>query len=85
MLPAGDHYYIPRREWAAHIKATHGVDYSPKTFCKAATVGGGPKYVLFGGRAYSTATWLSEWVQGKLSAPRHSTSEAVGPAPSEAA
>lgn len=69
--------YLTRKEQAAYLKAEWNLTYSPNTLGKLATLGGGPKYQRFGNKAVSTAEWLDEWVQSKLSAPRASTSEAA--------
>lgn len=72
-----DARYLHRREWPGYIREKHGLLFGLKTFGKLGSVGGGPRYVLFANRAYSTAAWLDEWVASKLSEPRHSTSEAA--------
>lgn len=69
--------YLTRKEQAAYLKAKWNLTYSPNTLGKLATLGGGPKYQRFGNKAVSTAEWLDDWVQGKLTAPRISTSEAA--------
>lgn len=66
--------YLNRREQAEYLKS-RGLKISPNTLQKMATLGGGPRYVLFGNRALSTPTWLDEWVKSKMSSPRSSTSE----------
>ncbi len=67
--------YLDRLEQSAYLRDVRGVKYTKKTLQKLATTGGGPKYVLLGGRALSTAPWLDEWVDELVSAPRRSTSE----------
>ena len=67
--------YLDRREQAEYLQKQHNIRYSPKTLQRLATSGGGPRYCIFGGRALSTPEWMDAWVEAKMSAPRHSTSE----------
>lgn len=69
-----DQPYIPRSQAPAYL-AERGLKFSKNTLAKLATVGGGPEYCIFGGRAYYTAPGLDAWIAEKLSAPRRSTSE----------
>ncbi|MDQ6434373.1 hypothetical protein RB623_09965 [Mesorhizobium sp. LHD-90] len=44
---------------------------------KFATVGGGPAYRKFLGKAYSTTGELDEWISERLGTTRRTTSDAV--------
>jgi len=68
--------YLPRSTAPAYLLGK-GFQFSKKTLAKLATVGGGPEYRLFGGRAYYTEAALDAWVAEKLSAPRRSTSDPI--------
>ena len=63
------------REQTADKLTEAGFPTKPKTLSTKATRGGGPPYSLFGPRAlYRWADALA-WAQGRLTAPRSSTSE----------
>ncbi len=66
--------YRDRREAADYLTA-RGMKTSWRTLQKLATIGGGPRYRIFGNRALYTDLDLDEWAEAKLSAPRFSTSE----------
>ena len=67
--------YRNRREAAEYLTAK-GLPTSWRTLQKLATVGGGPRYRIFGRIAvYTTRTLTTR--HEKLSAPRYSTSEAA--------
>lgn len=68
--------YLNRPEQSAFL-SERGLRVSPKYLQKLATVGGGPRYVLFGGRALSKPEWLLEWAESRMSEPRTSTSDAA--------
>jgi len=68
--------YLDRKQAAAHLTA-RGLKVSWRTLQKMATVGGGPIYRTFGTRSVYLAADLDAWAESKLSAPRHSTSEAA--------
>ena len=77
--------FLDRREAANYLTARRGLKVSRNTLQKLATLGGGPAYRIFGIRAVYTVEDLDAWVRSKLSARRHSTSEApVAPASGEA-
>jgi hypothetical protein len=69
-------HYRDRRE-AADYLTERGFKTSWRTLQKLACVGGGPRYYIFGNRALYTDDDLDAYAEGKLSAPRHSTSEAA--------
>lgn len=69
--------YLTRAEQADYLTNTCGLPVTKNTLTKLASTGGGPRYCIFGNRAVSTVEWLEEWAASKLSAPRHSTSEAA--------
>ena len=68
--------YLDRREAAKYL-TRRGLRTSWRTLQKMATVGGGPLYRVFGIRAVYLPADLDAWADAKLSAPRHSTSEAA--------
>lgn len=68
--------FLDRGEAAAFI-ASHGLKISKGTLGKFATVGGGPRYRIFGIRAVYSEADLESWIAAKLSAPRFSTSQAT--------
>ncbi len=68
--------YLDRREAAAYLTA-RGFKTSWKTLQKLASIGGGPRYRLFGNRALYTDEDLNQYAEGRLSEPRRSTSEAA--------
>lgn len=74
---------LNRTEAAAFLVA-NGFPTTKLTLQKFACVGGGPEYQLFGNRALYTPEKLLEWAEGRLSTPRHSTSE-IEPRTSNAA
>lgn len=67
-------FYRDRREAADYLTA-RGYKTSWRTLQKLATVGGGPRYRIFGNRALYTDLDLDDYAESKLSAPRYSTSE----------
>lgn len=68
--------YYTRPEAAGYL-TRRGFVISWKTLQKMATVGGGPAYRRFGNKSLYTLADLDAWAEAKLSAPRHSTSEAA--------
>ena len=68
--------YRNRRE-AAEYLTSKGLRTSWRTLQKLATVGGGPRYRIFGRIAVYTDEDLDAYATSKLSAPRYSTSEAA--------
>lgn len=66
--------FIPRSAVPDYC-AERGLLLSKRTLAKMATVGGGPEYQLFGGRAYYTRQALDAWMEARLSTPRRSTSD----------
>ena len=66
--------YLPRADAPKYL-AKYGFRISKNTLAKMATVGGGPEYRLFGGRAYYAERALDAWIADGLSAPRRSTSD----------
>jgi hypothetical protein len=67
-------FYRDRRE-AADYLTERGYKTSWRTLQKLATVGGGPRYRIFGNRALYTDVDLDDYAESKLSEPRYSTSE----------
>lgn len=66
--------FLSRAQAADYIRDTYGLPAAKSTLGKLASIGGGPIYRLFCGRAVYTRTDLDAWVEKKLSAPRQSTS-----------
>jgi hypothetical protein len=56
--------YLSRAEAAAYLKKNYGRG-SASRLAKLASIGGGPRYALFGGRALYTKQWLDEWFAEK--------------------
>ncbi|KQZ29153.1 hypothetical protein ASD50_18350 [Mesorhizobium sp. Root552] len=69
--------YLDRRQAAEYLTRERGLRVSWTTLQKWATTGGGPRYRRFGLRAVYLTDDLDAWAEAKLSAPRHSTSEAA--------
>lgn len=66
--------YLSRRE-AADLLTARGFRVAKNTLQKYATVGGGPPYRKFGHRVLYTEADLLEWAEGRMQAPRRSTSD----------
>jgi hypothetical protein len=73
---ANANHFMTRDESAKYL-TERGLPVSRNTLQKWATVGGGPIYRRFGNRAVYTEADLNKWIAQKLSAPRHSTSDAA--------
>lgn len=67
--------YLTRKEASSYLMEK-GLNRTPATLAKYATIGGGPKFRKFGKMqvVYDVAD-LDAWVAEQLSAPVHSTSE----------
>jgi hypothetical protein len=65
-----------RRSQAAEALTARGYPTSPATLATKATRGGGPAYRLFGRVPLYRWADCTAWAEAKLSALRHSTSEA---------
>jgi hypothetical protein len=63
------------RSEAAKFLTDRGFKISPKTLAKRATIGGGPSFRKFGRFPLYTEADLLVWAEGRLSAPRRSTSD----------
>jgi hypothetical protein len=66
--------YYTRGEAAKYL-TEKGLPTSKNTLQKYATVGGGPRYELFGNRSVYRPPNLDSWAAQKLTPPKHSTSE----------
>lgn len=66
--------FLSRAQAADYIQSRYGLPAAKSTLGKLASLGGGPVYRLFCGRAVYTPSDLDLWVKEKLSAPRRSTS-----------
>ncbi|MCG8071587.1 MAG: helix-turn-helix domain-containing protein [Candidatus Thiodiazotropha taylori] len=60
--------YLTRNKAAEYLN-NQGIPYSPKTLQKLASLGGGPRYVLFGNKALYTKEDLDVWITEKLVEP----------------
>jgi hypothetical protein len=69
--------FLSRAQAADYIKERYGLPAAKSTLGKLASLGGGPIYRLFCGRAVYTRPDLDAWVAKKLSPPRCSTSSNV--------
>ena len=63
------------REETAEALTAAGYRTSPATLATKASRGGGPKYVLYNGRALYRFGDALEWAQASTSAPRTTASE----------
>lgn len=63
------------RRGAADYLTGQGLKTSWRTLQKFATVGGGPRYRIFGNRAVYTEPDLDEWIEARMSGPRYRASE----------
>jgi len=68
--------YLNRRE-AAQYLSDRGFPTAWTTLQKLASIGGGPRYRIFGRVALYETPDLDTYAEAKLSAPRFSTSEAA--------
>jgi hypothetical protein len=68
--------YLTRREAASYLTEVRGLPTSWRTLQKLACIGGGPLYQVYGIYSLYTPDNLDTWAEAKLSAPRHSTSDA---------
>ena len=73
-IPDDPDALLRRRETAAALTAL-GFPTSEKTLATKATRGGGPPYRLYGRMPLYRWGDARNWAQGRLSPPRHSTSE----------
>ncbi len=64
------------RDAVAAALAESGYPIKPKTLATKATRGGGPPFRHFGARVLYKWSDALAWAEGRLSPPRHSTSEA---------
>lgn len=71
----GDPAYLNRKQAADFLKLELGLPVAHTTLSKLACVGGGPPYQRYGNKTVYTRPALREWAEGKLSAPRKSTSQ----------
>jgi hypothetical protein len=70
--------FLTREQTAAALTA-RGFPVKAKTLSTKATRGGGPPYRLFGARVLYRWADALRWAEGRLSAPRGSTSEGDAP------
>jgi len=65
--------YLNRKEAATHISA-RGIPCAASTLAKYATIGGSPRYRVFGSRrvVYTVAD-LDAWIEARLSDPKSNT------------
>jgi hypothetical protein len=77
-IPDSDDALLIREATAAALTAA-GFPIKAKTLATKATRGGGPPFMSFGARVLYRWGDALAWAQGRLSKPRHSTSEADAP------
>lgn len=70
--------FLSRAQASSYIQTRYGLPAAKSTLGKLASLGGGPTYRLFCGRAVYTEADLDAWVEKKLSGPRQSTSRSGG-------
>jgi hypothetical protein len=66
--------YFLRPEAADYCTA-RGLTISKTTLAKLAVYGTGPVYRQWGNKCYYTVADLEDWMESRMSPPRHSTSE----------
>jgi hypothetical protein len=74
VIPEKSDALLTREATAAALTAS-GFPVKPKTLATKATRGGGPPFMSFGARVLYKWGDALLWAQGRLSNPRHSTSE----------
>lgn len=67
-----------RRHACAQALTEAGYPISAKTLATMATRGGGPPYCQFGRTVLYRWSEAVGWAEGRLTAPRHTTSEIIG-------
>ena len=68
--------YLTKKEASVYLTQGLGLPVSEKSLSKYITSGGGPQYQKFGRRVVYLESYLSDWVQSRLSQPRiNSTAE----------
>ena len=68
-----------RKEASTYLKATWGIDRTPSTVAKYATVGGGPRFEHAGRVPLYPQPELDTWAQSILSPLKSSTSDTKAP------
>jgi hypothetical protein len=66
--------YLRRADAAEYVRLTWGLPCSPKWLAKLAVIGGGPLYQKAGRFPIYAPSDLDVWAQGRIGAPRRSTS-----------
>lgn len=66
---------LRRAEASAYLKATWGVDCSPRTLAKYATLGGGPRFQHAGRFPLYMPAELDAWATARLSGLKISTAD----------
>jgi hypothetical protein len=66
--------YFMRRDAARYVRETWGLPCSPRWLAKLAVTGGGPVYRKAGRTPIYAPADLDAWAQGRIGAPRESTS-----------
>lgn len=64
------------RKGAAAFLREHGFPVAPSTLAKLATLGRGPRYVLFGRRPLYEAAELLAWAEARIRGPFANTTDA---------
>lgn len=66
--------FYDRKKSAEYVRE-RGLPLTPGTLQKLASVGGGPRYSMFGNKAVYSADDLDAWIDERLGTPRRSASE----------
>jgi hypothetical protein len=66
--------YLRRGDAATYIRTTYGFPCSRQWLAKLAVIGGGPVYRKAGRFPIYSTIDLDEWANGRIGAPRYSTS-----------
>ena len=66
--------YLRRADAARYVRERWGAPCSPSWLAKLAVIGGGPRFRKIGRFPVYTRGDLDAWIEGRITAPRHSTS-----------
>jgi len=66
--------YLRRADAARYVRERWGAPCSPSWLAKLAVTGGGPRFRKIGRFPVYTRADLDQWIEGRITTPRHSTS-----------
>jgi len=75
--------YLRRAEAARYVRERWGAPCSASWLAKLAVTGGGPRFRKIGRFPLYTRADLDIWIEGRITAPRHSTSAKSAPSPGQ--